>query len=108
MNTAAQPNTTAYPVPPTTPATATTPAGPLILALMALVVFFFCLWGPTNPPLIPGMPFQDADDVMRMLQVLALYDGGSWFDLTQPRINPPEGGWPCTGRACRICPSWAC
>ena len=91
MNTAAQPNTTANPVPPTTPATATTPAEPLILALMAVVVFFFCLWGPTNPPLISGMPFQDPDDVMRMLQALALYDGGSWFDLTQPRINPPEG-----------------
>lgn len=58
---------------------------------MAVCVFAYCLWGPSTPPLIPGMPFKDGDDVLRMLQVLALYDGGSWFDLTQPRINPPEG-----------------
>lgn len=28
---------------------------------------------------------------MRMLQVLAWWDGGDWYDLTQHRLNPPAG-----------------
>lgn len=63
----------------------------LLLVLMALVLAGLCLWGGTRNQIIPGLPFHDSDDVLRMLQVLALYDGGGWYDLTQYRINPPEG-----------------
>ena len=54
------------------------------LALMLLLAF-------TVQPVIPGLPFKDSDDVMRMLQVLAWWDGGDWYDLTQHRLNPPAG-----------------
>ena len=39
--------------------------------------------------LIPGLPFKDSDDVMRMLQVLALRDGGDWYDLTHRQLAIP-------------------
>lgn len=58
---------------------------------MALVMAGLCLWGGSRGGFIPGQPFKDPDDVLRMLQVLALHDGGDWYDLTQPRINPPTG-----------------
>ncbi len=58
---------------------------------MALVMAGLCLWGGSRGGFIPGQPFKDPDDVLRMLQVLALHDGGAWYDLTQPRINPPTG-----------------
>ena len=58
---------------------------------MAFILVGFLLWGGGSGQLIPGLPFKDSDDVMRMLQVLALHDGGGWYDLTQYRINPPHG-----------------
>ena len=63
----------------------------LPLLLMALALALLCLWGGSRGQLIPGLPFKDADDVLRMLQVLALHDGGGWYDLTQHRIDPPAG-----------------
>lgn len=63
----------------------------LLLLLMALVLAGLCLWGGARGQIIPGLPFHDPDDVLRMLQVLALQDSGGWYDLTQYRINPPEG-----------------
>jgi len=80
---------------PCHPASATTPATRrawrLILTLLALIMAGLCLRGASQGQYVPGLPFHDPDDVMRMLQVLALYDGGDWYDLTQPRINPPAG-----------------
>lgn len=35
--------------------------------------------------------FPDPDDVMRLLQVRDWIGGQSWFDVTQYRLNPPEG-----------------
>ncbi len=35
--------------------------------------------------------FPDPDDVMRLLQVRDWIGGQSWFDLTQHRLNPPQG-----------------
>ena len=58
---------------------------------MALMLGGLLLWGGSSGQLIPGLPFKDSDDVMRMLQVLALREGGGWYDLTQYRINPPDG-----------------
>jgi hypothetical protein len=59
----------------------------LLFVLLAIVEIRGTTWGH----IIPGLPFKDADDVMRMLQVLTLRDGGDWFDLTQQRLNPPAG-----------------
>src|SRR5690349_4439966 len=33
----------------------------------------------------------DTDDNMRMMQVRALLEGQSWFDLRQYRLSPPTG-----------------
>ena len=86
---------------PTTPTPTETPtstvppatrrAWRLILTLLALIMAGLCLRAASQGQYLPGLPFHDPDDVMRMLQVLALYDGGDWYDLTQPRINPPTG-----------------
>ncbi len=35
--------------------------------------------------------FPDPDDVMRLLQVRDWIGGQSWFDVTQHRLNPPQG-----------------
>ncbi len=58
---------------------------------MALVVAFLCILRGGAGQMIPDMPYKDPDDAMRMLQVLALRDGADWFDMTQPRLNPPDG-----------------
>ena len=34
----------------------------------------------------------DADDNLRMVQIMDWLAGQSWFDVTQYRINPPDGG----------------
>lgn len=62
-----------------------------LLACMALILTGISLGSAGLDPLIPGLPFKDSDDVLRMLQVLAWRDGGDWYDLTQCRIDPPEG-----------------
>jgi hypothetical protein len=41
--------------------------------------------------------FSDTDDLMRLIRVKALLNGDGWFNLIEPRINPPEGAvihWP--------------
>lgn len=85
----------ATPTPTETPTSTVPPATRrawrLILTLLALIMAGLCLRGASQGQYLPGLPFHDPDDVMRMLQVLALYDGGDWYDLTQPRINPPTG-----------------
>jgi hypothetical protein len=55
--------------------------------LVALVVVFaphfkrVMLWG-----------LEDNDDAMRVLQVRDWINGQGWFDVSQHRLNPPEGG----------------
>jgi asparagine N-glycosylation enzyme membrane subunit Stt3 len=39
-----------------------------------------------------GTPMVDPDDFMRMAEVRDWMAGQSWFDVTQYRINPPDGG----------------
>lgn len=41
---------------------------------------------------ISAMRFPDPDDTMRLIQVRDLLNGQSWFDVTQYRVNAPEGG----------------
>src|SRR5688572_20650132 len=40
---------------------------------------------------IQGFGLGDTDDNMRMMQVRALLEGQSWYDLRQYRMNPPFG-----------------
>ncbi|MCF8708848.1 hypothetical protein [Rhizorhapis sp. SPR117] len=42
--------------------------------------------------LIAILDFRDADDALRLVQIRDWMAGQSWFDVTQYRINPPEGG----------------
>ena len=41
---------------------------------------------------ISAMRFPDPDDTMRLVQVRDLLNGQGWFDVTQYRVNAPEGG----------------
>ncbi|KTE18537.1 hypothetical protein ATE67_17695 [Sphingopyxis sp. H050] len=41
---------------------------------------------------IATLGLRDADDSLRLVQVRDLLAGQSWFDVTQYRINPAEGG----------------
>jgi hypothetical protein len=54
-----------------------------VLIVMGLVIMF-------RQSIIEGT-YLDVDDEMRMMQVRDLLGGQSWFDLTQYRINAPEG-----------------
>lgn len=41
---------------------------------------------------VATLGLRDADDYLRLVQVRDLLGGQSWFDVTQYRINPAEGG----------------
>src|SRR3546814_4090138 len=43
-------------------------------------------------PAIRALPISDTDDAMRMAQVRDLLAGQGWWDLTQYRVNPADGG----------------
>lgn len=57
--------------------------------LWALLVFAYCY---VNAAAIGAMRLPDADDYLRLQQVRDWLAGQSWFDVSQHRINPPEGG----------------
>ncbi|MFM9978427.1 MAG: hypothetical protein ACKVOP_10350 [Sphingomonadaceae bacterium] len=71
-----------------------TPAGarrfPWRALLLCWLVIAFALAAGFRAQIAEGS-FTDPDDQMRLLQVRDLIAGQSWFDLTQHRINPPEG-----------------
>jgi hypothetical protein len=48
----------------------------------------------TNLHEIAALRFPDPDDMLRLVQVRDLIAGQGWFDLTQHRVNGPEGGVP--------------
>lgn len=54
----------------------------------ALTVLFILL----NRHAIASMSLPDSDDYLRLQQVRDWLAGQSWFDVTQHRINPPDGG----------------
>lgn len=57
----------------------------LWLAVFAVGLFFY-------GDAIATLGLRDADDYLRLVQVRDLLGGQSWFDVTQYRINPAEGG----------------
>ncbi|MXO75306.1 hypothetical protein GRI40_08780 [Altererythrobacter aerius] len=58
------------------------------LGIVTLVVLL------TSIPTILAMRFPDPDDTLRLVQVRDLVAGQGWFDLTQHRIDAPNGGVP--------------
>ena len=62
-------------------------AGLFLLAWLAACIFFLLL----NRGAIARNLFPDPDDTLRLLQVRDWLAGQSWFDVTQYRMNPPEG-----------------
>ncbi|MFP4280566.1 MAG: hypothetical protein ACLFQI_11300 [Halochromatium sp.] len=63
----------------------------ILLLILAVLVFALCLWRAGAAPIIEGLPFKDSDDIMRLLQVQRWLETGAWYDLHQPRLNPPAG-----------------
>jgi hypothetical protein len=57
----------------------------LLLIIWAATVATYLLTG------IAAGPDYSTDDAMRLVQVRDLLAGQSWFDLTQYRLNPPDG-----------------
>ena len=51
------------------------------------VLLLFAQW-----PQILAFQMGDADDNLRIVQIMDWLAGQSWFDVTQYRINPPDGG----------------
>lgn len=58
----------------------------LIWAFSSAVIFWIAATATKGSPLI------DPDDFLRMVQVRDWIAGQSWFDVTQYRMHPPEGG----------------
>ncbi len=61
-------------------------AAVLGLAAVAVALLVLSSWGPFRSPVLG-----DNDDLLRLKQVRDLLDGKSWFDLNEPRIDPPHG-----------------
>ncbi|GGO96261.1 AcrB/AcrD/AcrF family protein [Stakelama pacifica] len=58
----------------------------LIAWLLIAAWFIWQRW-----PYIYWLALGDTDDNMRLMQVRGLLSGQGWYDLTQYRLNPPEG-----------------
>jgi hypothetical protein len=54
-----------------------------------VVVLIWLLW--QRWLYVQGLALGDTDDNMRLMQVRGLLAGQGWYDLTQYRLNPPEG-----------------
>lgn len=54
------------------------------------VVAAIMMW--MSRPMLGERAWPDPDDAMRLLEVRDWIAGQSWFDVTQYRLNPPDGG----------------
>ena len=61
----------------------------ILLGLWALISAWLIV---SNWTAIVEMQLRDPDDALRLVQVRDLLAGQSWFDVTQHRVFPPEGG----------------
>jgi len=57
------------------------------LWLECAIVWLFWYWGN-----FAHLDFRDPDDAMRLVQVRDFLAGQSWFDVSQHRVSPPQGG----------------
>jgi asparagine N-glycosylation enzyme membrane subunit Stt3 len=66
----------------------------LILRFVLVVVILFALTIAMDPhwKRVMMWALEDNDDAMRVLQVRDWVNGQAWFDVSQHRLNPPEGG----------------
>ena len=62
------------------------------LPLAAAWSFAALILAATAWPLLTTGIFPDPDDALRLVQVRDWIAGQSWFDVTQYRMNPPQGG----------------
>lgn len=65
----------------------------IALVITAAGTWLLMLWLTLTQgfsPLSSGQ-LPDTDDYMRLLQVRRWIDGASWFDFSQPRVDPPFG-----------------
>ena len=67
------------------------PGGLLLRAGLAWVLISLLLLA-THAAGIAARRFPDPDDILRLVQVRDLLAGQSWFDLTQYRLDAPNGG----------------
>ena len=67
------------------------PLGWLILPPLGCLVLAQTLLAWTGVTPIFDGTLADPDSYMRLNRVLALHEGGAWFDPRDLRINPPEG-----------------
>ncbi|WNO54362.1 AcrB/AcrD/AcrF family protein [Stakelama saccharophila] len=58
----------------------------MLVWLGVAIWFFWDRW-----PYIYWLALRDTDDNMRLMQVRALLSGQGWYDLTNYRLNPPQG-----------------
>jgi hypothetical protein len=63
------------------------PTGAILLAWAVLATILLAI----NAGRIAAGQHVDPDDVLRLVQVRDLLAGQSWFDVTQYRIDPPQG-----------------
>lgn len=57
------------------------------LWLECTIVWLVWHWGS-----FAHLEFRDPDDALRLMQVRNFVAGQDWFDVSQPRVNPPFGG----------------
>jgi hypothetical protein len=62
----------------------------MILILVWLIASLFLV--AINAEAIANWRFRDPDDQLRVVQVRDWLAGQSWWDITQYRMNPPDGG----------------
>lgn len=65
--------------------------GWLILVPLLCLALLQGLMAWTGALPVHGGKFADPDSYMRLTRVLALDQGGAWFDARESRINPPDG-----------------
>ena len=64
---------------------------PHFAVLLALAFLLVAAWLLTQFWASAATGFSDPDDAMRLAQVREFLAGKGWFDLAEPRLNPPDG-----------------
>jgi hypothetical protein len=73
-------------------AAAFSPERPLLLHVAGIWLLACAVALVANWQQIPVLDVADPDDHLRLVQVRDWLAGQSWWDVSQTRINPPEGG----------------
>ena len=60
----------------------------VVVILWFIACFFFYIKQGSE---VVQLQLTDPDDYMRLVQVSRWLNGASWYDVSQPRMNPSEG-----------------